>query len=79
MSDLSPECAPTRTLADYSEFMGSRPEPSLSNDLNLDSFIVRLWVRAIHTSRIAAKIELAGLDAMSEPRMRANADVGSLN
>ena len=25
MSDLSPECAPKRTSADYSEFMGSRP------------------------------------------------------
>ena len=25
MSDLSPECAPKRTSADHSEFMGSRP------------------------------------------------------
>jgi len=27
MSDLSPECAPKRTFANASEFMGSRPSP----------------------------------------------------
>ena len=31
MSDLSPECAPKRTSADRSEFMGSRPSQIKSN------------------------------------------------
>jgi hypothetical protein len=29
MSDLSPECAPKRTSADRSEFMGSRPSTTV--------------------------------------------------
>jgi hypothetical protein len=32
MSDLSPKCAPTQTLADHFEFVGTCPKPSLSSD-----------------------------------------------
>ena len=33
MSDVSPECAPKRTSADHSEFMGSRPSQRASRRL----------------------------------------------
>jgi len=40
MADLSPECAPKRTSADRSEFMGSRPKsPAWDiNHVHLDTF-----------------------------------------
>lgn len=41
MSDLSPECAPKRTSADHSEFMGSRPRQLfLQNNVTASCFFV---------------------------------------
>ena len=40
MSDLSPECAPKRTFAKASEFMGSRPSP-VAEVLQVSSLIER--------------------------------------